>query len=78
MGRGVVWMGSGGGKEGELWRGGERRRRCGAEEVLKEHSSLPGKKGIALSLPPLMTSFFMIHMLNFRQSLVRPTHKCIA
>ena len=70
MGRGFVWMGSGGGKEGELWRGGERRRRCGAEEVLKEQSSLPGKKGkgrLALSLPPLMTSFFMIHMLNFGQ-----------
>ena len=40
------------------------------EEVLKEQSSLPGKKGkgrLALSLPPLMTSFFMIHMLNFGQ-----------
>ena len=41
------------------------------EEVLKEHSSLPGQKGkgrLALSLPPLMTSFFMIHMLiNFGQ-----------
>ena len=63
MGRGVVWMGSG----GESY-GGEMR--CGEEEVLKEHSSLPGKKGkgrLALALPPLMTSFFMIHMLNFGQ-----------